>query len=65
MLEQLGDDDEREDDEDSLDEDDDEEEYQCSGGYGSQDVTLKNQDEDADFSRGEDISQDQDILPSQ
>ena len=49
-----GDDDEHEDGE-SLDEDDDEE-YQCSGGYGSQDVTLKQQDEDADFSRGEDIS---------
>ena len=59
MLEQQGDDDEHEDDEDSLDEDDDEEEYQCSGGYGSQDVTInKNQDEDVDFSRGEDMSQD-------
>ena len=52
----MGDDDEHEDGDSPDEDEDDDEEYQCSGGYGSQDVTLKQQDEDADFSRGEDIS---------
>ena len=43
----MGDDDEHEDeDSDEFDRDEDEDEFMCSGGYGSQDATLKNQETD-------------------